>query len=125
MLRFCKTVALEWYEKAIADGPENNLHVYMRACSLRNHLMYEIGKGDEVVAWQKEKCECYPNNPLEWIFLIEAHIMDNNYKEAYTLFQRAIELFPENWRLYMLGGDICEAQKNTMKHLCIGIKLAK
>lgn len=55
MLRFCKDVALEWYDKAIADGPAEDPHIYRRARSLRNNLLFEIGKGDIAISQQKEK----------------------------------------------------------------------
>ena len=46
MGRYCKDTALEWYDKAIAEGPEKDLHIYRRARALRAHLMKEIGKID-------------------------------------------------------------------------------
>ena len=62
MMRHCLAVALEWYDKAIADSSEKNLHIYNRARSLRTDLMNEIGKIDTVITEQKEKCEQWPVN---------------------------------------------------------------
>ena len=107
----CKKKALEWYDKAIADGPENDLHSYRRARSLRNDLLFLLGKGDEVLRTQKEKCESAPNDAEDWACLIEAYFVADRYDEGYEIFLKTIERFPENWLLYILGGDICEKLK--------------
>lgn len=111
MLRDCKNKALAWYDKAIAEGPDADLHVYSRARSLRNNLLLELGHGEEVIARQKEACVLTPDAPLEWILLIEAYMFAKNYQEAYAVFQKAIVRFPNNWMLYIHGGDICKARK--------------
>lgn len=111
MLCDCKVKALEWYDKAIAEGPDADPHVYRRARSLRNKLLFELGRGGEVIAQQKAACEHTPNEPREWMFLIEAYILAENYEEAYSVFRKAIEKFPDNWTLYIHGGDICKALK--------------
>ena len=111
MSRYCKDAALEWYDKAIADGSQNNQHIYMRSRSLRNKLMFEIGRGEEVIAEQKEKCFLEPYNSQEWVVLIDAYLLADNYEEAYSAFQKAIEMVPDNWMLYIYGGYACEDLK--------------
>lgn len=111
MLCDCKEKALKWYDKAIADGPDEDTHTYSRARSLKNKLLFEFGRGDEVIEAQKVACEKSPNEVLEWIFLIEAYIFGENYNEALSVFLKAIQLFPDNWTLYIHGGEICQALK--------------
>ncbi len=111
MFRFCKDTALEWYDKAIADGFESNPHIYMRARSLRNCLLFEVGKREEAITRQKEQCALHPDDPKELIFLMEAYIWAENYNEAYAVFRNAINRFPDNWLFYIHGGDICKALK--------------
>ena len=111
MSRYCKDIALEWYDKAIADGSQNDQHIYMRSRSLRNKLMFEIGRGEEVIAEQKEKCFLEPYNSQEWVVLIDAYLLADNYEEAYSAFQKAMEMFPDNWMLYIYGGYACEGLK--------------
>ncbi len=111
MLCDCKEKALEWYGKAIADGPGADPHVYERATSLRNKLLFELGRGEEVIIQQKAACESTPNDPREWMFLIEAYIYAEKYEGAYSVFQKAIEKFPNNWALYIHGGDVCQYLK--------------
>lgn len=112
MLRYCQKNALEWYDKAISDGPEMDTHAYIRARSMRNAMMFGLGKGDEVIQEQTEKCRCCPDNAQEWLFLIEAYFWAENYEEAYRIFKEAQRRFPDNWRIYIYGGDVYEALKN-------------
>lgn len=111
MLHDCKDKALEWYDKAIAEGPDADPHAYRRARSLRNNLLFELGRGKEVLAQQETACERMPGDPQEWMFLVEAYILAENYEKAYSVFCGAIERFPDYWILYIHGGDICKALK--------------
>lgn len=111
MMRHCKDTAIEWYDKAIADGPEEDLHAYSRARSLRAKLMKEIGRIDKVIAEQKEKCEQCSDDPKEWEFLVEAYLYAGDYENAFSVFKEAIKRFPESWRLYFHGGEIYEHRK--------------
>ncbi|MBQ7360198.1 MAG: helix-turn-helix domain-containing protein [Lachnospiraceae bacterium] len=111
MLCDCKEKALKWYDKTIADGVDADSHAYCRARSMKNQLLFDFGKGGEVITEQLSICEQHPNNVNEWIFLIEAYIYDKNYAEAYSVFCKAIERFPDNWTLFIHGGEICQALK--------------
>ena len=112
MFRDCADTALEWYDKAIADGPDKDIHVYWRARSLRACLMKEIGKIDEVLDLQIKVCNENPNNGDEWSFLIEAYLIANDYDKAFDLYKESILKFPDNWRIYFYGGEIYEHMKN-------------
>ena len=111
MLCDCKEKALQWYNKAIAEGPEADAHVYGRATSLRNKLLFELGRGGEVLQAQKNAVTTAPNDPQAWEFLIEAHILAEDYEEAYAVFKKAVQKFPNNWVFYIHGGDICSSLK--------------
>ena len=111
MGRFCKDIALEWYDKAISDGFDEDPHIYMRARSLRNSLLFEIGKGKEVIEEQKEKLSVLQNDPKEWSIMCEAYIWDYDYESAYSVFEKAIERFPNEWLLYIHGGTALEGLK--------------
>lgn len=111
MMRYCKDTALTWYEKVLSDDPQKNLHIYERALSLRDHLLFEIGKGDEVLSRQKELAEQNPDSSLNWEHLVELYLYAHQYEEAYNYFQKAIKKFPNSWVLYIFGGDICAALK--------------
>lgn len=109
MLRDCKTKALEWYNKAIAAGPDADPHVYSRARSLRNILLFEIGQGAEVIAELEEVCGSPSADQLDHTLLLQAYILSKHYDEGYAAFLRARHYHPQCWQLYINGGEICEA----------------
>lgn len=108
MLCDCRDKALEWYDKAIAEGPGADPHVYSRARSLRSKLLFTLGQGEAVITQQKAACGRAPGNPVEWMLLIEAYMLAEDYEEAYSVFRSAIEKFPDHYPLYIHGGDICK-----------------
>ena len=108
MMRYCIKNALEWYDKAIADGYEENMHIYNRARSLRSHLMNEIGKIYTVIEEQKKICDQFFNDQKEWEFLVEAYLIANDFENAFDVYKKAIKRFPESWKLYIYGGEIYE-----------------
>ena len=112
MLRYCRDMALEWYSKAISDGPEDNQNIYMRAISLRNSLMFELGMGNDVIHQQKQLCTDLPSDPLNWTFLLEAYLWAKDYETAVHVFQEAKTRFPDNWRIYLYGGEAYEGLEN-------------
>ena len=112
MLRYCKDVALEWYNKTISDGYKSNPHIYTRAVSLRNYLMFELGKGNDVICQQQQQCENHTDDPLNWVFLLEAHFWAKDYEKAVLVFQEAKMRFPNSWILYIHGGNAYAALKN-------------
>lgn len=111
MLRYCQKMALEWYDRAIADGFEEDSWAYRRARSLRIGLMQEVGRLHEVIREQEDKCYGAPQDAVEWICLLDAYFAAERYEDAYACFSKAIELFADNWILCIYGGDICEALK--------------
>ena len=117
MSRYCKNVAFEWYDKAIAEGPDNDMHIYRRARSLRDKLMFENGRIAEVIQAQKEKCKQLPDNADEWLFLIDAYCLAKEYEEGYKTFKEAAIRFPDNWCIYISGGTACEDLKKYSEAL--------
>lgn len=111
MMTQCKDVAMEWYDKALAEAPEKDVHSWNRARSCRLSLLVEIGRGEDVLVEQKKRVEKEVDDPSEWQFLIEIYSYLNRHEEAYDVFRQAIECFPEKWELYIHGGDICRVLK--------------
>ncbi len=112
MLDYCKDTAMEWYDKALACDPSEDMHSYYRAASCRAGLFFTLGRGEEFIKEQTEKISRAPDNPKEWALLIEAYINADKYEEAYEWFQKASARFPKEWVLYIHGGDICQHLEN-------------
>ena len=111
MMNYCRDIAVEWYDKAVSDNPENDPHNYQIACMQRIWMYFLLKKENEIIKELQEKTEAEPKNPRNIDNLIVALIWDEKFDEAYRLFSDAIEKFPEDWRIYIHGGDICKELK--------------
>ncbi|MBQ8371258.1 MAG: helix-turn-helix domain-containing protein [Clostridia bacterium] len=109
MLSYCRDVALEWYDKAKADDPVQDEHSYYRAKACRGDLLRAIGRFDEYVAEQEKMAADHPDNPREMCLLLGAYYEEKKYEKAYDCFLKAKERFPDDWMVYIYGGDTCEA----------------
>ncbi len=111
MMNCCKDVATEWFDKAVNDNPADDPTNYHLACMQRISFYFLIGKGDEIIAEQTEKAKLNPDSPRETDNLIIALIYAEKFEEAYAVFKEAIEKFPDDWRMYIHGGDIAKKLK--------------
>lgn len=111
MMNYCRDIAVEWYDKAVSDNPENDPHNYQIACMQRIWMYFLLKKENEIIKELQEKTEAEPKNPRNIDNLIIALIWDEKFDEAYRLFSDAIKKFPEDWRIYIHGGDICKELK--------------
>ena len=112
MLVKCKEIAQEWYDKILDEEASQDEFSFYRACSNRGRFYFDIGKGEEFLLKQKERLEKDMKNPREWDLLIEGYINSDKYEDAEQWFQKAIQRFPEDWRLYIRGGEINERKED-------------
>jgi len=108
MFELCRDTALEWYEKAKADDPSEDPHSYYRARACHGGLLDDIGRHDEFIAEQEKRVTEHPDNPRELCLLLGAYYDDKEYEKAYELFKKSVSHFPDDWMIYIYGGDICE-----------------
>ncbi len=108
MLDYCRDTAMEWYDKTLACDPAEDEHSYYRAASCREGLFFTLGRGEEFIKEQTDKVDRNPDNPKEWDLLIEAYLDAHKYEEAYEWFQKASARFPDEWVLYIHGGEACD-----------------
>ncbi len=106
MLFYCKENALEWYDKAIADGPKNDPHSYSRCRSLKAILLSKLGFIEDLLNEQNEVIKS-KNDVWELNYLVELYQLAERYQEAYEHFNKAIDFYPNDWRLYIRGAEIC------------------
>lgn len=109
MMRYCIDTAKEWYKKVLTDDPQKDTHTYFRARSMYTKLLYETGQGEEAVSTQEKRVQEHPSDYREWYLLIETYMFARNYETAYSCFLKAAERFPEQWEIFIHGGDICAA----------------
>ncbi len=111
MMNRCKDVAAEWFDKAVNDNPDDDPTNYQLALMQRMSFYFLIGKGDEIIAEQTEKAKSNPDSPRETDNLIIALIYAEKTEEAYVVFKEAVKKFPDDWRMYIHGGDIAKKLK--------------
>ena len=113
MMNYCRDVAVEWYDKAVEDDPGKDPQNYEIACSHRIWMYFLLHKENEIICELQEKAKMNADSPRDTDHLIIALIWADRYDEAYTLFAQATKKFPDDWRIYIHGGEIC---KNLKKY---------
>ena len=111
MMNYCRDVAVEWYDKAVNDDPNNDPENYHIACMQRIWMYFLLHKENEIISELEEKAKANPDNPRETDNLLIALIWAEKYDDAYKLFTESIKKFPDDWRMYIHGGDICKGLK--------------
>lgn len=112
MLEYCKTESIKWYNTILKNDPNSEQHIFYRACACRISLLFTLGKGEEAIHQQLARVKTDPDNPRETDLLIISYIYADKLKEAYESFLKAVKKFPNDWELYLHGGEICEKLKN-------------
>ena len=98
---------MEWYDIILNESSDSDKNSFYRACACRISFLFAVGKGDEAICQQKARADSDPENPKEIDLLIVSYIYADKIKEAYECFLKAIEKFPNDWELYIHGGEIC------------------
>lgn len=110
MMNYCIENALYWFDKVLANGPTNDQY-YWKTRMQKMKLCSQLGKSIDNINEQKIIVKNNPNNVDERCLLLVAYMFANEYEKAYEEFIKAISLFPNEWELYIHGGDICKKLK--------------
>ncbi len=111
MMNYCIEKAFYWFDKVLEKGKQTDEFAYGKTRIQRMKLCSQLGKNEENITSQLEIIRNNPNDASEWGLLLAAFMFAKRYEEAYQYFLKAIALFPEEWELYIHGGDICERLK--------------
>lgn len=106
MMHSCQEKALHWFRKAADGSRGKDEQVYHKSRIQQMGLLMQLGRAAEVLAEQERRVQDCPNRS-EWNMLVAAYLMAERKEEAYACFRKAIERFPDDWELYVYGGDIC------------------
>lgn len=113
MMNFCRDEACEWYDKAVSDDPEKDPQNYALACMQRIWMFFLLHKEEEILSELEEKRKNSPDDPRATDNLLLALIWAERFDEAYGIFTESVKKFPDDWRMYIYGGDIA---KNLKKY---------
>ena len=93
MMYDCKDEALKWFDAVLSDKTDKNSLPYRRAAYMKQDMLFDFGKGEEILAeCQREMDEAGGNlDEREWILLIEAYDRSRQPEKALSLYQQAIK----------------------------------
>lgn len=111
MMNYCIEKAFYWFDKVLErSGSEDSFSLH-RAKLQKMKLCSQLGRDEENIRTQKEKIEKNSSDANEWCMLLAAYMFADQYEQAYEWFLKAAELFPNEWEVYIHGGDICKKLK--------------
>ncbi len=108
MMNDCKKEALKWFDEVLADKTDKNSLPYRRAASMKQDMLFSMGKGEEILAErQREMDEAGGElDEREWYLLIEAYEYAHQYEKALNVCTEALQKHPDNWELCSIMGHI-------------------
>ena len=111
MMNYCRDTAVEWYDKAVNDNPDNDPQNYRIACMQRIWMFFLLKKENEIFTELEKKVKENPLDPIATDNLLVAFSFAERYEEGYNYFKSAIKQFPNEWNMYIHGGDFCKKLK--------------
>lgn len=108
MMNYCIENALYWFDKAIEKNEAIDDFYYWKSRMQKMKLCSQLNKKDEIINEQLERATQHPNSAKERCLLLAAYMFADYYETAYKEFISSIDLFPNEWELYIHGGDICK-----------------
>lgn len=111
MMNACKEKAITAFDSVIEDESNPHNDIYWRTRYQKLYLFSQIGKSEESIQNQLVRLERNRSEVREWTCLIAAYQHAGQYEQAYQWFQKAIDQFPDNTILHLLGGDCCQKLK--------------
>lgn len=111
MMGYCmeKTEAL--FDRVLRQGPKNDPETYWRVKRQKCLFLHEIGRNDESIAEFLPLVEAGSSDLDEWICLIQAYQLAENYETAWFWAQKAAQRFPESAMLHIYLGDLSKEMK--------------
>ena len=106
LMHYGKENAFYWFDKVLEQGESADVFAYWKTRTQRMKLCSQLGKDEENITEQQKIVQNNPNNVNEWSLLLAAYMYAGRYEEAYEKFKKAIIKFPDEWELYIHGGDI-------------------
>ena len=53
----CKEEALKWFDEVLADKTDKNSLPYRRAASMKQEMLFDLGKGEEIIAERQREMD--------------------------------------------------------------------
>lgn len=111
MMQLCMEKAEEIFDRVLKMGPEKEPDIYWRVRRQKGYFLWQVGRNREVIDECLPKVETGSNEIQEWICLIAAYQLGEEYEKALELAGQAAEKFPESAYLHIYTGDLCRSLK--------------
>jgi len=98
--------AEKYHLDAISMGENIKDETYYRTLTAYILFLSKLGRAYERIAPHKQMLKSEPNEVFNHITLIFVYVNTDNYKEALSICQNALKLFPDNVELTGFMGDI-------------------
>ncbi len=106
LMHYGKENAFYWFDKVLEQSESADEFAYWKTRTQRMKLSSQLGEDEKNIKEQQKIVENNPDNVNEWSLLLAAYMYAGRYEEAYEEFKKAITKFPDEWELYIHGGDI-------------------
>ena len=103
--------AEELFDRVLKMGPEKEPDVYWRVRRQKGYFLWQVGRNRENIEACLPKVEAGSREIQEWICLIAAYQLGEEYEKALELACQATEIFPESAYLHIYTGDLCRSVK--------------
>jgi len=122
MMYFCQAEALKWFDEVLSDTTDKNSLPYRRTASMKMEMLFSMGDGKKYLDEQQSKIDGGEDvDEREWLLLIEAYEHDKQFEKALSVFEEAIQKYPDNWEMYFLAGIIyMDLEKYNTAIECFG-----
>ena len=111
MMNYSIEKSLYWFDKVLEQGKTADAFTYWKTRIQKIKLLSQLGKDKENITEQQKLIESNPDDVNEYCLLLATYMFAGCYEEAHKEFQKAVAKFPDEWELYIHGGDICKKLK--------------
>lgn len=111
MMQVCMKKTEELFDRALKKGQSDTPDIYWQVMRQRGYFLWQIGRNQEVIDAFLPLIKDNSNEVQEWICLLQAYSLAENYDAAWALVQQAEARFPENASLHIYTGDLLRAMK--------------
>lgn len=111
MMEICMEKAEEIFDRVLKKGPEQEPDIYWRVRRQKVYFLWQVGRNRETIEECLPRVEAGSREIQEWICLISAYQLGEEYEKALKIAGQAAEIFPESAYLHIYTGDLCRSLK--------------
>lgn len=111
MMQVCMEKAEEIFDRVLKKGPEQEPEIYWRVRRQKGYFLWQVGRNQETIDECLPKVEAGSRELQEWICLIAAYQLGEEYEKALELAGQTAEKFPESAYLHIYTGDMFRSLK--------------